>query len=1300
MDPWPLHQPVRPHCAYVYGRTLSRSSRSKPSVRRAKADVAATDSMDIPLSYALWPVICRLSNTKKATQAQEAAKRQLEKNLAAQQAVKAAEESEDENFEDPQVEPEDDSEDVEDLEDLDDAEVKYATQEREVGSFLKESDLDATLKEAAKWSGKFASRAAVLDQLLPLATRQWQWTAGPESVRKEDCPNPDGSYVARLAHGLESVVELRGRLVPLAGLPKEKRRDLRRVAQPEDITLQAIPPFVPAYKDQRLQDLAKRNGCRFFSSTSSLTGLLSRCYFAISRHRGFDLEGLSKKFQNSRRTFSPSTRWPTVFYLRLNDAGDAWSLTACDDGEENILMDLGLIMEYQLTTPKDKFDARFRQKEAKPIDFEKEGLAYRFLKVGRIMMRSQLDAVHQGQVFDVKTRAVFDIRHNITNYENLRQYRITHILGKYRSYELEIYEMMRNAFMKYGLQAKIGRMDGVIVAYHNTAEIFGFQYIPLDDMERCVYGGTEAADVAFDLCSQLLEKIMDLLTEDSELSAFGTIKVQLVSEDDSNNGLGNALDITAAVVVKEGEDNEPDELGIVRNFRILADTFHGDGSPRAADEALQQGDYVNFTVSELPVKQYAQKATPQGKPEDLPPWQIFQDFFSGVQKALTDLTGEQKTLLANLLMQQVARRVLCAVALQLLLCGSVAPPDVQDRVFKYRSYRDTHKFFNDLRKKYPNLVELWNAQEIFPQINPQNSSWGTCEGEPCQTLIVRIANKQLLTNSTPEVFFSGALHGDERVGPLTVTELAAFLCEEYDRDVDVRRLVDFRATWIMPMTNAHGYASRRREENNMDPNRDFPYLQRPDLCMRTQTARAVNELFRHHLFQFMITFHGGMRALTYEWGSRNHMRNRRSTESPDDAAFRQVGEAIQSAAGKTLSQRWFYPLGPINDLVYPVDGGMEDWSYAAGWETSPEPIGVCKPKTYGGYAQDRTKYSRDSINTLVYLAEMDDFKTAPDNSLGHRREIWSKGATHGHVARNMRMCLKLIELTRPEVVASASLPQNAGLGSVVRVQIYGFGCHKMVARLLAVSSSLVPGCSIRDDGANFPQEQFEQILQSTTLASAEIRCRGLSLWNGHSASTVLQGELAKAGEVCLLVAAEFDAHWGKQSRPDPRVKPRSHAARIRLESRYYAEANDGPMKIQSTRTKLFAVGGPVHVEATTPKPPTLPKPIMMPVEDPVGQVAQKAAISTAQEPQVLPSNLAQARISPQTSVATLQAQSEAQDMVRAADLLSVAFISFIVSVAVGCGMLACTQQEAAEKASAKDAQDISELAEMVGKPPE
>ena len=47
-------------------------------------------------------------------------------------------------------------------------------------------------------------------------------------------------------------------------------------------------------------------------------------------------------------------------------------------------------------------------------------------------------------------------------------------------------------------------------------------------------------------------------------------------------------------------------------------------------------------------------------------------------------------------------------------------------------------------------------------------------------------------------------------------------------------------------------------------------------------------------------------------------------------------------------------------------------------------------------------------------------------------------------------------------------------------------------------------------------------------------------------------------QVCLLVAAEFDAQWAKQQRPDPQIKPRSHAARIRLDSRY-------DVKVRSTK---------------------------------------------------------------------------------------------------------------------------------------
>ena len=56
----------------------------------------------------------------------------------------------------------------------------------------------------------------------------------------------------------------------------------------------------------------------------------------------------------------------------------------------------------------------------------------------------------------------------------------------------------------------------------------------------------------------------------------------------------------------------------------------------------------------------------------------------------------------------------------------------------------------------------------------------------------------------------------------------------------------------------------------MDPNRDFPYNQQPTQCMRTVTARVLNEVFRAHLVQTAITFHGGMQAIAYEWGAANH----------------------------------------------------------------------------------------------------------------------------------------------------------------------------------------------------------------------------------------------------------------------------------------------------------------------------------------------------------------------------------------------------------------------------------------------
>jgi len=65
-------------------------------------------------------------------------------------------------------------------------------------------------------------------------------------------------------------------------------------------------------------------------------------------------------------------------------------------------------------------------------------------------------------------------------------------------------------------------MDGVFVAYHNTARVFGFQYVSLEEMDARLFGPdvkdtgspngvgapTRGARI-FEKCVKLLERVMD-----------------------------------------------------------------------------------------------------------------------------------------------------------------------------------------------------------------------------------------------------------------------------------------------------------------------------------------------------------------------------------------------------------------------------------------------------------------------------------------------------------------------------------------------------------------------------------------------------------------------------------------------------------------------------------------------------------------------------------------------------------------------------------------------------------------------
>ena len=254
----------------------------------------------------------------------------------------------------------------------------------------------------------------------------------------------------------------------------------------------------------------------------------------------------------------------------------------------------------------------------------------------------------------------------------------------------------------------------------------------------------------------------------------------------------------------------------------------------------------------------------------------------------------------------------------------------------------------------------------------------------------------------------------------------------------LRRLLDTRQVVLLAVSNPIGYETMRREEVGMDkgkrlridPNRDFPFDREPKdrSCMRTIVARVVNELWREHVFQMAVTFHGGMQAIAFEWGapSREEVEREdkkseargpsrgRNSESPDDMAQLQLAETMRDFAGAYPSKK--YPIGRMNDVVYGVRGGMEDWAYASSWDVPL--VGYCEPTTYGGYPASRTKNPNPvSFRTFNVLVEASDNKRPHATTLGSWTHLLRTGGHgDGHVPRNVRLALVLIDLVEPYVV--------------------------------------------------------------------------------------------------------------------------------------------------------------------------------------------------------------------------------------------------------------------------------------------
>ncbi|KAG6356866.1 hypothetical protein INS49_014740 [Diaporthe citri] len=310
----------------------------------------------------------------------------------------------------------------------------------------------------------------------------------------------DTAPVPRVEYGLDRVLFNEGVYVLQDPRTRVFNFDpyLATIMPVDEFDFEALKQYVTSSKDTTLIGVAKKHNKKFTGSTSSMTSTLAHFHYLLSSWRPINPERISKGYTPDSENFGAILRAPAATFLHYKDG--TYAIDADKEYDtDTILSMLGKSMEKLLTAPKEEYE-KYRRSNSHQLTEEE---------------RNAMSHIITQRVFDLKTRAVVSIRMDAQNHHKGVGYEIRQRQGQWESFEREYYDMIRLAFLKYSLQVRMGRMDGIFVAYHNTQRIFGFQYIPLEEMDLSLHGTTDltTGNREFMASLELWEEMLKKATE-------------------------------------------------------------------------------------------------------------------------------------------------------------------------------------------------------------------------------------------------------------------------------------------------------------------------------------------------------------------------------------------------------------------------------------------------------------------------------------------------------------------------------------------------------------------------------------------------------------------------------------------------------------------------------------------------------------------------------------------------------------------------------------------------------------------
>ena len=494
---------------------------------------------------------------------------------------------------------------------------------------------------------------------------------------------------------------------------------------------------------------------------------------------------------------------------------------------------------------------------------------------------------------------------------------------------------------------------------------------------------------------------------------------------------------------------------------------------------------------------------------------------------------------------------------------------------------------------------------------------GNSEDRRCSPIILRVSDTSTLFKDTgrPQVLISGEVHGNERVGPVASINTARLLvwaarCEIEKDQGSCKHLADINVTmsqrswltylatrrdiYVLPAANCMGYLKNVREDLGTDPNRDFSYCRNNPYCFKSLSAQTFRALFAHSLIQIVVTFHGGMEAIGYEWGTEDKAGSLRD-KSPDHNSHHQIASILSKYSGG-FERSPPYRYDTMNAIVYPVKGSMEDWMYASAWD---------KKKLTKCVDDNFFTTPIDNGRSEVFLVETSNSKRPLPNSMGSLKNVLDPSLNlpvNGHATRNIRLALASIDLVEPYVcIRNVHIDSSKGVGNLYW---YVGGASSVDATFLTVQSASVSVESLLNadnQGSklflhNLISDEHSEPPTAKKIRNTQWSPGGIGVDESKASSLVTESfQLPKqAGIYWIIANARVDKSWGAQSQGNPSdIPPQSHLANARtnkawnheISSTYFINYSNAVTKAvrddKKVQGRLYWPSDPIVVEVDT-----------------------------------------------------------------------------------------------------------------------